>query len=504
MKRKMVYGSVVILALCLLKFQFRFLDKNSGSNFTTQVSYSNHEIVETIVLPGFCNNGIPGKISCDSLRHNDSIGVEQSFHLDDDMVQIAMSMWSHPLIGDHYGELVIPFDQLVKMTWSRFHGSGVWLPDYGVYLVVSRVIYSPLDGAQIVSFLRGQIYDEEWNSLENYTIHGNCNDTTFPRIFEIPAAWDTKGGPVGPEDPRVILEEVPNAEPVIIFNMPLLDNPQRRAMWIHRPFSNFTTPLTIRNGQPARIEKNWAPFFFPEADNSLSSSSSSRPPSQYLHFVYSLRPLYILKCHLLDGYCDWIFKQEVTPNQFILPHQRVPVAMHGGTNFVSVPLANAFIQPGVNIYVGFPRTHLDGACSQGATYRPELMVMTSMGASYFHLAYASEAIDFSNAVLDPEALDIPCADGRILIPNSIIRWDQRHDKITLSVSVADKTVQIVYLHGILRLTNSLPLFPEFLKQDFSQGGEALWNFRWSIVGNDVLACSIEAVANASYRNAIEN
>ena len=75
--------------------------------------------------------------------------------------------------------------------------------------------------------------------------------------------------------------------------------------------------------------------------------------------------------------------------------------------------------------------------------------------------------------------------------------------MTLLISVADKTVQVTRLHGVIKFIKHLPYFGEFLKHDISQGGEALWNFRWSVVGNDVLACSAEAAGNSSFRTAIE-
>ena len=88
---------------------------------------------------------------------------------------------------------------------------------------------------------------------------------------------------------------------------------------------------------------------------------------------------------------------------------------------------------------------------------------------------------------------------------SISRWDLSNgqDIITLSINVADKTVQVTHLHKVMKVIKHLPYFDEFLKHDISQGDKALWNFRWSVVGNDVLACSAEAAGNSSFRNVIE-
>jgi len=175
--------------------------------------------------------------------------------------------------------------------------------------------------------------------------------------------------------------------------------------------------------------------------------------------------------------------------------------MRGGTNFVPVPIKT---HSGIRVYAGFPRTHLDGACGVNTIYRPELVILSAVGSN-FHITYASDAIEFGHAVLDETALESPCKEGHILIPYSISRWDlsDGQDIMTLSISVADKTVQITRLHGLMKFIKQLPYFGEFLKHDVSQGGEALWNFRWSVVGNDVLACSAEAAGYSSFRNAIE-
>lgn len=255
--------------------------------------------------------------------------------------------------------------------------------------------------------------------------------------------------------------------------------------------------LTILNGEDHGIEKNWAPFFHVATN---PSADADRLPSQHLHFVYSFKPLRILRCQLLNGRCKWVFKQEVS-EQFAVRHGDTHGDMRGGTNFVPVPINT---RSGIRMYAGFPRTHIDWGCVPNSTYRPEFVIISSVN-SEFQLTYASDAIDFGHAVLDETALQDPCGGGHILIANSISRWDLKdgRDVMTLSLTVAAKSVQIVRLHGLWNLIRRLRHIGEFLKHDVSQGGEALWNFRWSAVGNDVLACSVEAASDASLRNAIQ-
>lgn len=322
-----------------------------------------------------------------------------------------------------------------------------------------------------ISFLRGRVFDRHWKHLPNHTIEWNGERVTFPRFFDVPVDWKEDEIFLGPEDPRVILQEdMPGAEPVIVFNMATKQQPDadwRRAMWIHRPFSNFTTALTIRNEEPQFVEKNWAPFFH-------GSDSQLQTPSHHLHFVYSMLPLRILRCQLFHGFCDWAFQSEHPESLDDDPDSRG--SMRGGTNFERLPIPSAE-NKNVHLYAGFPRTHLSGGC--GPVYRPELVVLASVGQT-FHIVYASDAIDFGTAVLDRR--HSACDDeARILIPNGIIHWDRRarHDLMELAVSVADRTVQVVRIRGVLGLiVRSLP--------DLLRRGS------WAAGGRQAVECAVQA------------
>lgn len=149
--------------------------------------------------------------------------------------------------------------------------------------------------------------------------------------------------------------------------------------------------------------------------------------------------------------------------------------MRGRTNFVPVSVK---AHPDIRVYVGFPSTHIDWGCGEMSTSRPELVVLTSLGSD-LHIAHASDTIDFGHAVLDRSMLEDPCGEAHILIANSISRWDLRdgRDVMTLSLTIADTTVQKARLHEVGRLIRRLPYINDFLKHDVSQRGETLWNFR---------------------------
>lgn len=86
----------------------------------------------------------------------------------------------------------------------------------------------------------------------------------------------------------------------------------------------------------------------------------------------------------------------------------------------------------------------------------------------------------------------------MLIPGGILRWDHAHrqDKMDLLLSVSDAQNHVVQIYGILRFIRTIPYFTK-LSRDPLPTDEARWNFSWSIVGNEVLQCSVEAGANSS-------
>ncbi|KAJ5815020.1 glycosyltransferase family 91 protein [Penicillium riverlandense] len=433
---------------------------------------------KTLSLAGFQNNGELDE-SCDSRKRNGDIGVQKSFYPRENLTLAVQELGRYPQIERDFRNQSLPFLDFVDASWAELAGSGVWLPEQHVYLTVSRVVYYPSGNLAVptISFLRGRVFDRHWKHLPNYTIEWNGERVTFPRFFDVPVDWKENMTFLGPEDPRVVLQEdMPGAEPVIVFNMATEQHPEenwRQAMWIHRPFSNFSAALTIRNEEPQLVEKNWAPFF-------LDNESQLQTPSHDLHFVYTLQPLRILRCQLYHGFCDWAFQSESpeTPRQRIEDDPDSQGRMRGGTNFEPVPIPSAE-NKNVHLYAGFPRTHFLGGCSPNVTYRPELVVLASVGEA-FHVVYASDAIDFGTAVLDGQ--HSPCADeARILIPNGIIHWDRRarHDLMQLVVSVADRTIEVVRIRGVLGLiVRSLP--------DLLQGGS------WAAGGRQVVECAAQA------------
>lgn len=436
---------------------------------------------------------------------NGQIGVQESKFLEDDLIKVALSLDSHPMIV--YPNGLYPHSlnvsDTVSRSWSRLSGSSTFLPQYGVFLAVTRIIFysNGFIDQPIISFLRGQIYDQDWNHLNGYNLTWKNKTMIFPTIFDVPAEFEEGGSFYGPEDPRIIIEEgVLDAEPVIVFNMITDGTDWLRSMWVYRPFSGHATVLTIRGEERAATEKNWAPIFLSLPQR--SATDSPKAPSQHLHFVYSFHPLRILYCELDRGDCDWAFWQHV-PKGFKTAHQGDPDDLRGGTNFVPIPLENANItavSTAVHAYISIPRTHIDGICSRGV-YRPMLLVLVNVGEQWFY-AFASSSIDFGDSILTQDQLADPCNSGRVLIANSIAYWDHRDegDVMTITFSVGDRTVQVARVTGIEKFIWNLPHFQQLVTGGLSQSGENfLLNMQYSATGYDVEACAVEAATNYTWK-----
>ena len=142
-------------------------------------------------------------------------------------------------------------DDIIKKHWYQFIGSTVWLQQYGVHLMISRIIYTEKDqGLPIISLAYLQLFDRNWNELNdveliipdpksnpkpNYNKDNNNNNDKqlkyksiiYPYFAPIPIYHNIKqlkrnNGRqfYGVEDPRIILiqNEFGYEEPIIIYN----------------------------------------------------------------------------------------------------------------------------------------------------------------------------------------------------------------------------------------------------------------------------------------------
>jgi beta-1,2-mannosyltransferase len=371
--------------------------------------------------------------------------------------------------------------------WGRLAGSSVWIEEQRIYLMVTRIIFY-LNGENNhlpMSFMRGQIFDFDWAHLEKYTLHWQDKTLIYPLIFDVDCPFTTDNGLFGPEDPRIIIEhDLPGAEPVVVFSMIMNTTTRRRAMALFRPFSNVTTVLTIEGREQKQTEKNLAPFFRLNRSREHHPDDGLQTPNPFLHFVYDMEPLQILKCNIALGNCTVMFEQDVQHDVSELHKQRASWGyMRGGTNFEPVrSQAHTFGDTDasmVHTYLGIPRTHVNSVCYR-AMYRPEIMLLSS-NSSHFWIAYTSGPLE----MLEESATRDPCGQGRIIIVNSIAKIEKENGffggkmggEVTISMSVCDSTVQVAKMGNVLGLVRNV------LGRKTEEHGVL-------ISGRDTLLCSV--------------
>lgn len=457
------------------------------------------EKYQRVDIMGYLNNGDSYSSACRDLRTQGTIRAKPAVNLTDDLLAIARSLHSHPMVDYTGMDRSQSFEKLVEHSWFQMGPSSAWVEEYGVYLTVTRVHFRPYGGDIPITFIRGQIHDENWNEMKDFVIDWDGKRVKFPLIFDIPVEYEKGGLWYGPEDPRIIVEQdVKHAEPVIVFNMMVdIKDKQSRVMHIHRPFSNETIRLhrADRHLSEFEREKNWMPFFNRNA-SSMAVAIDPTKPSDEIHFLHSTSPIQVIKCSLSQGWCEFVYQQYIDEKVHRRPKYEDALlrgTLNGGTNFVPLSLPHA--DPGIKAWVGFPRSHIEGGCEM-AHYRPELLVMIGY-RNKFHYGYLSDPLVFGTAAMSEDIVNDPCGAGRVFAPTSIPSWDYISDVMTITYYVADATTQVFRVNGIRRylvdiLSNATYILTRSNETD-------LEDLKWSYVSNSMWACTMDA----GYRIAIE-
>lgn len=404
---------------------------------------------------------------CSELEYEDAFDVTKQAYLDSDFEYFMTKFKQIKEYAKLLKKAKAKFKPVIPehKQWFRFGGSSVWLSQFKVHYMVSRVLYSPLGIANkaYVSFLYVQLFDQDWKELPkgtNLTIPFEKSDSTnwmnldgsvttirgdpqlrykrveFPHILPIPIdyAMQTENEKYyyGPEDPRIILRENPLGfeEPLIVFNMKELKI-VKRIMFLYLPFSKTLNLLKKRTDKYAKIEKNWTPFISP---NQKSQNK--------LNFIYSIVPLEVLVCEIDTAVCDFLQNPKKKKKNFV-------GALRGGTQLVSLPLDKLptavrdllHIPANRNVFLGWARAHLNKCGCGESMYRPNMIILIEdyneeTGKYYYKLGDVSDYIDFGAYVppwvspkIDPklgqliEVEPLPCEGRNVLIPNSIAYWD---------------------------------------------------------------------------------
>ena len=328
----------------------------------------------------------------------------------------------------------------VDQYWFRLAGSSVYLEQYGVHYLISRVVYSPQKFRNIpsISLTYAQIYDENWNEIEDIELILPTNNADlgvysqqdeefrvarFPDFLNIPCYHNynlNPNGYYGPEDPRILLVTNPRGhqEPLIVFNayhrkveseeyhgqdsMDVKFN-YYRSIFMCWPWQSqrgklntddlksssseniYLRALELRRTNVPRLEtqKNWTPFV-------LHQDRQEFQYDKYLYIVYRWSKLEILKCSLADNSgltsnCEFIYQLDKNT-----PPESAVGALRGGTHMTSVnemlddykykyPQLQMIIDKlpvGRELWIGFARTHMIDCGCAGHFYRPNVVVMT--------------------------------------------------------------------------------------------------------------------------------
>lgn len=367
--------------------------------------------------------------------------------------------------------------------WYGLSGSSVWLKEYGVHFMVSRLVYSVRRQKDHPKFsvIYAQLFSDDWvevnttllvptnldpkynpNAIE---VEGNLFTTmSFPRILPIPFRMDASKDYQGPEDPRIVLvqNERGYEEPLIIFNHEHVkevtetkDGVEKKKMknyrnvWMGWPWQfqvgkfnvddenkpeyddlifNRATEVTKKDKRVGG-SKNWTPMV----------STVTREREGYdKTILFSTRypELEIFECSLSDvSDCQHVTIDDQERSS------TTPGDLRGGTAMVNInhlielqtvlPVKK-LIKKGREIWVGLARAHFRNCGCGNGFYRPNIVVVTldlvtgedNKVRQIHSLSHASGFMDLFVDIL-PWSKDLPeemCNDHNVLIPNSIDFW----------------------------------------------------------------------------------
>ncbi|KAI5958368.1 hypothetical protein KGF57_002725 [Candida theae] len=404
---------------------------------------------------------------CSELEFEDTFDVTKQSYLDSDFEYFMFKFNQVKAYTGLLQKVKARFKSVVPehKQWFRFAGSSVWLSQFNVHYMVSRVLYSPsgIANKAYVSFLYVQLFDQDWKELPKgskltipFEDPVSCNwmnldgsvtpvqggsqlrykEVEYPQILPIPIDYAIKTENekyyYGPEDPRIILRKNPLGfeEPLIVFNLKDLQI-AKRVMFMYLPFSDKLNRLKKRTDKYAKIEKNWTPFISPNEES-----------HNKLKFIYSLVPLEVLVCDIDTAVCDFLQNPQKKKKDYV-------GALRGGTQLVPLPLHkfspkvrdSLRIPANRNVFLGWARAHLNKCGCGESMYRPNMMILIEdhneeTNEYFYKLGDVSGYLDFGayvppwvNPKIDSKSGQLmesnpePCEGRNVLIPNSIAYWD---------------------------------------------------------------------------------
>lgn len=337
-----------------------------------------------------------GLDQCSSLKEDVEFEVSEPRHLDVSVDKIVRKLFKEK---DDYLEDLSPLfsgvekqfeEKTVEKHWFRFAGSSVWLEEYGVHLMISRLLYSPkgIRNAPLVSLAYAQLYNDKWEELDDTELIVPTNNPNFgeelrsteqlfaaakyPQVLKIPAFHDARKQDnkfYGTEDPRTILVQNSNGyqEPLVVFNAyhRKVDKEEEnesdeslitlkfgfyRSIFVAWPWQLqkgkanaegilndsrddqiYNRIVEMKRKEHPRLEKqkNWAPFISHQDRQTFKHD-------RYIYFIYRWANLEILRCDLSSiagshSDCESVFKMNPKMDE------NEPAGdLRGGTQLVNI------------------------------------------------------------------------------------------------------------------------------------------------------------------------
>ncbi|RCK57901.1 Beta-mannosyltransferase 1 [Candida viswanathii] len=419
-------------------------------------------------------------------------------------------------VKDFFPELA---QQLAEGTieehWYHLIGSSVWLKQYGVHLMISRIMYTDSDqGLGVISLSYLQVFDRNWNELDNVELivrneDGLHKPLTYPQFAPIPMYHNVKrkyGQFYGIEDPRIqmVINKNGEEEPIIIFNSfhrkikeavfekdyeAHIQYDKYRSIFLgwlwrtqmgkvnleelpdatlkHREYIKIKEMVRPNNDRKG-IEKNWALFLNYDERREQGYDSN-------VHFIYQFKDTKILKCSMYDDeVCKWEFEtnEHTGSGKF-----------HGGTELINInQLLDEYdysqlesikerIPTGRQIWIGFARAVLKDCGCGTHLYRPNLIILMKDNEKY-KFAYASPFIDFGIEALEWWIGKGLCTAKNLIIPNGISSWTIEKDSegglmdyMSFTITRRDSTIDLVHLRGMLSSLLFSNTNPKLLNQE---------------------------------------
>lgn len=419
-----------------------------------------------------------------NMKENMKIGTDQSEQLSLNLKKVfEIFNEEADTYSDTYNQHVRPIfekymkDEKLDLHWFRFSGSSVWLKDYNIHFVVSRLSFSETPGQNDpkISLLLAQIFDEKWKEIEDVRLVFPTNKLKesqsfkiddqefmldrFPRILPAPIYFEKEDLFWGAEDPRMTLVRNKNGheEPIVVFNSAHGKEVTEeedgdimvelvRSMFMSLPFQRQkgkrilhmgdeytcdnlfmrTNHVRSDDGIETAIEKNWTPFV-----------SSAGEYDEHVYFTTLLKPLRVLKCKLWEDNKECSVEKEGGAGVGRL---------RGGTPLFSLKRID---DEDKEYFFGIARAHLRNCGCGKDFYRPNIVVVARKGDKW-SLSHVSSSIDLGMDILPWRNETKLCIGVNAMIPNGIEYFDQERDLLSVYVSVSDITVERVTVHGVLQ------------------------------------------------------